>query len=65
MYLSLEENPKVTSFLGLIMGGFINMKTRLQLILLPFGDPESLSRTSLLALLVTGMMKYPSTVKNC
>ena len=23
MYLSLEENPKVTSFLGLIMGGFI------------------------------------------
>ena len=39
------------------------MKTRLRLILLPFDDPESLSRTSLPALLVIGMMKYSSTVK--
>ena len=26
MYLSVEENPKFTSFLGLIKGGFIKHK---------------------------------------
>ena len=40
------------------------MKTRLQPILVPFGDPKSLSWTSLPALLVINMMKYFSIVKN-